>query len=62
MDGEIKEILRAYLFLSRAMYKLQEAHETWLSHLSETANTDMKMFCNIFFNPVIATNERIIFE
>ena len=40
--------------------KEQEAHGPRLAHLSEIATADMHLLCNIFFNSVIATNERII--
>ena len=40
----------------------QEAHGPRLAHLSEIATPDMYLLCNIFFNSVIATNERIIIQ
>ena len=33
---------------------------TRLAHLSDIATADMQMLCNIFVNPIIATNEKII--
>ena len=38
----------------------QEAHGPRFAHLSDTATADMQMLCNIFSNPIIATNENII--
>ena len=38
----------------------QEAHGPRLAHLSGITTADMQMLCNIFSNPIIATNEKII--
>ena len=38
----------------------QEAHRPRFAHLSDIATADMQMLCNIFSNPIIATNENII--
>ena len=38
----------------------QEAHGPWLAYLSDIATADMQMLCNIFANPIITTNEKII--
>ena len=38
----------------------QEAHGPRLAHLSNIATADMQMLCNIFPNPIIATNAKII--
>ena len=40
--------------------KKQEAHGPRIAHLSDIATADMQMLCNMFSNPVIATNEKII--
>ena len=42
------------------IYGKQEAHGPWFAHLSDIATADMQMLCNIFSNPIIATNENII--
>ena len=40
--------------------KKQEAHGPWLAHLRDIATADMQISCNIFANPIIATNEKSI--
>ena len=40
--------------------KKQEAYGPRLTHLRDIATADMQMLCNIFSNPFIATNKKII--
>ena len=41
-------------------YAEQEPYGPRLAHLRDIAAADVQMLCNIFSNPIIATNEKII--
>ena len=58
-DGR-KVITIAHPEHSSGELKKQEAHGPRFAHLSDIATADMQMLCNIFSNPIIATNENII--